>query len=97
MKADSQAEECSLVNFQKASSEKTVGMSLIGCEQHPQDGPPHDAEMKRISMENAKAHLLEGQQNKKKTVRHPLPLPTCVNYEQHMDLITVYSMPPDGQ
>lgn len=34
--------------------------------QHSQDGPPHDAEMKCISMENAKAHLLEGQQNKKK-------------------------------
>lgn len=27
MKAESQAEEYSLVNFQKASSEKTVGMS----------------------------------------------------------------------
>lgn len=27
MKAESQAEECNLVNFQKASSAKTVGMS----------------------------------------------------------------------
>ena len=48
-------------------------------------------------MEDAKAHLLEGRQNKKKDSETSTTFINMCELWAINDLITVYSMPPDGE